>query len=109
MAGPGLVADLALTGRVMTAEEALAHGVVSRVVPDEELDKTVVEMGHAIAKHPAFTVKMFLRTLRRMANPPVQASIQEEAVIQSMVFASSDYAEMKAARADERAPRYRGR
>ncbi len=109
MAGPGLVADLALTGRVLSSEEALVHGVVSRVVPDEELDKTAVEMAHAIAKQAPFTVKMFLRTLRRMANPLVQQSIQEEAVTQSMVFASEDYAELKASRAEEREPEFRGR
>ena len=109
MAGHGLVADLALTGRVMDAQEALAHGVVSRVVPDEKLDETCLEVAHQIAQAPAFTVKMFRRTLGRMANPPVQRSIEEEAVTQSMVFASRDYAEMKAARAEKREPRYRGR
>ena len=109
MAGHGLAADLALTGRVMDAREALQHGVVSRVVPDDQLDATVLEMAHAIAAMPEYTVKMFLRTLRRMANPLVLRSLEEEAVTQSMVFASEDYAEFKAARAEEREPKYRGR
>ena len=109
MAGHGVAADLALTGRVMDAAEALRHGVVSRVVPDEKLDETALEIAHAIAKAPAFTVKMFRRTLARLVNPPVQASIQEEALTQSMVFASWDYREMKAARAEQREPKYRGR
>ena len=109
MAGHGLVADLALTGRVMSAEEALRHGIVSRVVPDDELDDTVMGMARAIAAAPEFTVKMFLRTLRRLANPLVQQSLAEEALTQSMVFASADYAEFKAARAEKREPKYRGR
>jgi len=109
MAGHGLAADLALTGRVMGAEEALRHGIVSRVVPDEKLDETVMEMARAIAGAPEFTVKMFLRTLRRLANPVVQQSLAEEALAQSQVFASADYREMKAARAENREPRYRGR
>jgi enoyl-CoA hydratase/carnithine racemase len=109
MAGHGLVADLALTGRILDAQEALRHGIVSRVVPDDQLDATCMEIAHAIAKAPAFTVKMFQRTLRRLANPVVQASIQEEALTQSMVFASRDYAEMKAARSESREPEYRGR
>ena len=75
----------------------------------QELDKTAMEMAQAIARHAPFTVKMFLRTLRRMANPLVQASMQEEALTQSMVFGSEDYAELKAARAEEREPKYRGR
>jgi len=109
MAGHGLVADLALTGRVMGAEEALRHGIVSRGVSDDELDDTVMGMARAIAAAPEFTVKMFRRTLRRLANPLVQQSLQEEALTQSMVFASADYAEFKAARAEKREPKYRGR
>ena len=109
MAGHGLAADLALTGRTLSADEALRHGIVSRVVPDAELDETVMGMARAIAATPEFTVKMFLRTLRRLANPEVQASLGEEAVAQAAVFASSDYAEFKAAGKEERAPSYRGR
>jgi enoyl-CoA hydratase/carnithine racemase len=109
MAGHGVAADLALTGRVMDAQEALRHGIVSRVVPDEKLDATCLEIAHGIAKSPAFTVRMFRRTLDRIANDLVRRSLQEEALTQSMVFASHDYAEMKAARAEQREPKYRGR
>jgi enoyl-CoA hydratase/carnithine racemase len=109
MAGHGLAADLALTGRVMDAEEALRHGVVSRVVTDEKLDEVCLEIARQISGAPAFTVQMFRRTLGRLANPPVLASLQEEALTQSLVFASRDYAEMKTARKEGREPRYRGR
>ena len=109
MAGHGVAADLALTGRIMDAEEALRHGVVSRVVPDEQLDEAAMEIARGIAASPAFTVKMFRRTLGRMANPAVQQSISEEAVTQSLLFASHDYAEMKAARAENREAKYRCR
>ena len=37
------------------------------------------------------------------------APLQEEALTHSLVFASRDYAEMKAARKEGRDPRYRGR
>lgn len=109
MAGHGLVADLALTGRPMNAEEALRHGVVSRVVPDNDLDETVLEVARAIAKAPPFAVQMFRRTLARLATPLVDRSMAEEAVAQSLVFASEDYREMKLARGDGREPVYRGR
>jgi len=109
MAGHGLVTDLALTGRPMSAEEALQHGVVSRVVPDDQLEQTGLEIAQAIASSSAFAVKMFRREMSRLASAEVQQSIKEEAVNQSMVFASSDYAEMKAARAAGREPKYRNR
>lgn len=109
MAGHGLVADLALTGRRMDAQEALRHGIVSRVVADEDLDDTAMEIAQAIAAASPFAVKMFRRTLSKMATPPVQRSLEEEAVTQSLVFQSHDYAETKAARSEKREPKYRGR
>jgi len=110
MAGHGVAADMALTGRVMTAEEAFGHGIVSRLVADEdELDSVTMAMAETIASAPAFTVKMARRTIASLGSDEVRQSIDEEAVAQSMVFASDDYAEMKAARAEERVPRYRRR
>ncbi len=109
MAGHGLAADLALTGRVLDAEEALRHGIVSRVVPDDRLDETCLEVAREIAAMPAFTVKMFRRSLQRLADPLVKASIQEEAVNQVLTQASDDYAEMRAAREEKREPKYRNR
>jgi len=109
MAGHGLVADLALTGRVMDAEEALRHGIVSRVVADDELEATCLEVAQEIAKAPAFTVKMFRRNLALLASDAVRESIVDEAATQSLVFASDDYAEMKAAREAGRDPKYRRR
>ena len=110
MAGHGLAAALALTGRVMSAEEAFGHGIVSRLVAnDTELETVTMEMAHTIAEAPAFTVKMARRTLNSLGAAEVQRSIAEEAIAQSMVFASVDYAEMKAARAAERPPIYRRR
>src|SRR4249919_1699849 len=41
MCGHGLVSDMVLTGRILSAEEALAHGIVSRGVPGDALDATV--------------------------------------------------------------------
>ena len=109
MAGHGLVADLALTGRAMDAKEALAHGIVSRVVPDDELDATCLQIATDISKMPPFTVRMFRRTLARMGDPLTKQSIQEEAITQTLVQASEDYAEFKAARAADREPKYRNR
>jgi enoyl-CoA hydratase/carnithine racemase len=109
IAGHGLAADMALTGRVMHADEALAHGIVSRVVPDEELDATTREMAEKITKLPAFSVKMFRRDLQRLATHLVQESIEDEAILQAQVYFSDDYREFKAAKAEGRDPVYRNR
>jgi enoyl-CoA hydratase/carnithine racemase len=82
---------------------------VSRVVPDEHLDATCLEIAHQIAKLSPFAVRIFRRTLARMGNPLVEASMQEEAIGQTLVQASEDYAEGRAARAAQREPKYRNR
>ena len=109
MAGHGLVADLAMTCRAMDAEEALRHGVVSRVVPDEELESVSRSICEEIASQPPFAVQMFRRTLSRLGHPLVQRTLQEESMAMTAIYATEDYAEMKTARAQGREPKYRGR
>jgi len=108
MCGPGVVSDMVLTGRVLSAEEALAHGVVSRIVPAEELDATVREMAEQIAAAPAVTVKMAREVLRHLSLPAIRASMTDEMIYQTFINRSDDFAEMRAARAAERPPRYSG-
>lgn len=109
MVGHGVTMDLILTGRAMEAQEALRHGIVSRVVPADKLEETALEMAKGIAASPAFTVKMARRNMGLIANQVVVQSIDEEATTQTLVFASQDYAEMKAAKAENREPKYRRR
>lgn len=108
MCGPGLVSDMVLTGRRLSAEEALHHGIVSRVVPGDELDATAREMAERIAAAPAVTVKLARRVLSHLSRPAVRASMDDELIYQTFLNRSDDFAEMRAARDEEREPRYRG-
>jgi enoyl-CoA hydratase len=108
MCGHGLVSDMVLTGRILSAEEALAHGVVSRVVPDAELDTTVREMAEQIASSPAVTVKMAREVIRHLALPQIRQSMNDEMIYQTFISRSDDMEEMRAARAASRDPRYTG-
>ena len=108
MCGPGVVSDLVLTGRVMPVEEAYAHGVVSRVVAADELDDVCLEAAHAIAKAPLLTVRLARDVIRHLTVPEVKASMADEAIYQTMVNRSDDFAEYRAAHAEDREPRYTG-
>jgi enoyl-CoA hydratase/carnithine racemase len=108
MCGHGLVSDMVLTGRRLSAEEALDHGIVSRVVPRDELDATAREMAERIAAAPAATVKMARRVIARLAQPQQRAAMGDELIYQTFVNKCDDYAEMRAARAENRSPEYRG-
>ncbi len=108
MCGHGFVSDMVLTGRVVSAEEALAHGIVSRVVPADELDATVREAAEQIARAPAVTIKMALEVIRHLAVPEIRASMNDEMIYQTFINKSDDFAELRAARAEDRDPRFTG-
>jgi enoyl-CoA hydratase/carnithine racemase len=108
MCGPGLVSDMVLTGRVIEADEALAHGIVSRVVPESELDSTVMSMAEQIASAPAVTVKLAREVIRHLSLPAIRTSMADEMIYQTFLNRSDDFAEFKAARAEDRAPRFTG-
>lgn len=106
--GTGVASDLIFTGRVMSAEEALTQGIVSRVVPRDVLDDTAWEMATAVASAPTVTVKMARRVLQHLSEPGIRSSMADELIYQTFVAKSSDFAEFKAARSEGRRPNYTG-
>ncbi len=108
MCGHGVVSDLVLTGRVMEADEALAHGIVSRLVPADELDGTVRAMAEQIARTPAVAVKLARKVIAHRVRPAVRASMDDEMIYQTFLNRSDDFAEFRAARAEGRPGDYTG-
>lgn len=108
MCGHGVVSDMVLTGRSLNAEEALDLGIVSRIVPRDELDSTAMEMARKIAAAPAVTVKLARRVIAHLATPEIVTSMEDELIYQTFINKSEDFAEFRAARAEERDPVYRG-
>jgi enoyl-CoA hydratase/carnithine racemase len=108
MCGHGVASDIVMTGRVMDSAEALRHGVVSRVVPREDLDDQALAIAVAVAKQPPLAVRMHREVLGSLGTAQVASSLREELLAQMLVYQSADFAELKAARAEGREPRYRG-
>ena len=107
MAGHGLASDMVLTGRPLSAEDALDAGVVSRIVAADDLDSVAREMADTIAAAPPLTVKLARRVITNLASPEVRASMEEELLAQTVLTTSHDFAEFKAARSGEHDPDYR--
>lgn len=108
MCGHGLVSDMVLTGRTLSAEEALGYGIVSRVVAPSALDDEARRMAEAIAAAPAVTVKLARRVISNLARPQQRASMADELIYQTFLNRSDDFAEMRTARAEDRPPHYTG-
>ncbi len=52
--GARLAKEMLFTGRAITAEEALRHGMVTKVVPNAELESSTLELASHIARRPMF-------------------------------------------------------
>ena len=107
MCGHGLVADLVFTGRTLDADEALRHGIVSRLVERDLLDAEAREIAGAIAAAPPLAVRAWRQNLLDMSMPLVTKSLHDELSAQMLIYKSDDFAEFKKARAEARAPVYR--
>lgn len=107
MCGHGLVTDLVFTGRTLDADEALRHGIVSRLVERDRLDAEASEIAAAIAGAPPLAVRAWRQNLLDMSMPLVTKSLHDELSAQMLIYKSDDFAEFKRARAEERAPVYR--
>jgi enoyl-CoA hydratase/carnithine racemase len=83
--GMSAAMDLLLTGRTISAHEALALGLVSRVVPPADLGPTAISIARDIADNTApvsvaLTRKLLWRQLATL--DPIEARSQEDAVFQ---------------------------
>ena len=64
--GPLAAQDLALTGRLMAADECERRGLVSRLVPSEELLQAALALAEALAAHPPLAMRLTKERLREM-------------------------------------------
>jgi enoyl-CoA hydratase/carnithine racemase len=78
------------------------------VVPSQTLDDTAWEMANKIALAPMVAVKMARRVLQRLREPAIRSSMGDEMIYQTFINKSSDFAEFKAARSENRKPGYTG-
>lgn len=107
--GTALALDLALTGRHIGAPEALRLGLVSQVVPDDDLDDAVLDVARAIAERPPLVTRLVREHVQALADPAVRGTLGRELVSQTMLLGSYDFEEQRQALAEDREPRYERR
>ncbi len=63
IAGLAVALDLALTGRIVTAEEAYRLGLVNRVVPEDQLMATAEELANQILQNSQQAIRSAKETI----------------------------------------------
>jgi len=109
MGGASLALDLGLSGRRVDADEALRLGLVSQVVPDDEVDAAAYDLARGIAERPPLVVRMVREHVQALAAPAVRGTLGRELVGQTLVLSSHDFDEQRRARAEDREPQYERR
>jgi enoyl-CoA hydratase len=104
-----VAADLLLTGRHITAAEALRVGLIGHVVPDGQALATALEIAEKIAANGPVAVRAILRTIRETEGMPENEAFAVEARIGMAVFASEDAKEGPRAFSEKRKPEFRDR
>ena len=107
--GPTMAAEIMLTARKFSAGEALAMGLINRVVPVEDLEHEVAMLASTIAANAPLTVQAAKASvLETFKDPARQDAARIDALVEAC-FLSDDYVEGRTAFMEKRTPEFKGR
>jgi enoyl-CoA hydratase/carnithine racemase len=101
-------AEMSLTGDMLDAQEALACGLVSRVVPDADLLSEARALAAKIAANPPHAVRMTKRLLWEARRADLATVLEMSAAMQAVAHATSDHEEAVNAFLEKRKPVFKG-
>jgi enoyl-CoA hydratase len=100
--------EILLTGAMLDAQEALAWGLVNRVVPARHVDAVATEFAEKIAANGRLAVQAIKRSVLETSGLPLPAAFAIESSHAHRVFASADAVEGPLAFSEKRTPRFTG-
>lgn len=103
-----LAAEMLLTGKTITAEEALQYGLIGSVVPQGQALTRALEIADQIAANGPLAVKAVLRALRETEGHPEEEALKTELELGMPVFATNDAKEGPRAFAEKRPAQFTG-
>lgn len=101
--------ELMATGDIISAQDALALGLVNRVVPFEELDATVDAMAARLASSAPIALRKIKQGLNHGLVSDLASALDFEAVNQGECFQSKDFAEGVKAFLEKRKASFQGK
>jgi enoyl-CoA hydratase/carnithine racemase len=100
--------EMVFTGDMLNAGEALACGLVSRVVPDAELLDVARALAARIAVNPPDAVRMAKRLLIEGRHSRLDTLLELSASLQALAHSTADHREAVNAFLEKRQPNFKG-
>jgi 2-(1,2-epoxy-1,2-dihydrophenyl)acetyl-CoA isomerase len=108
MLGSAKARELYLMSPVLSAEEALALGIVTRVVPDADVGSAAHELAMSLAQGPSITLGYIKRNINNAERLSLEACFDAEAFHHSRASETADHKEAAKAFVEKRKPAFQG-
>ncbi|MFC1919248.1 enoyl-CoA hydratase/isomerase family protein [Chloroflexota bacterium] len=106
---PAKVLELAWTGRIIDADEALAIGYVNMIVPPDQLEEKALEFAAQLAEGPAVAVELAKQVVYGSLQMPFEESLQQAELAGAICEITEDAREAIKAFVEKRKPVFKGR
>ncbi len=107
--GTSRALELMYTGDIIDAREADRIGLVSRVVPQEELMPEAKKLADKIAKGPAVALELTKRSVYKAVNNTIESQLDYELWAQGVCYTTEDHKEAIQSWGEKRDPVFKGR
>ena len=107
--GPANTKDIFFSARQFGAAEALAMGVVNKVLPEAELAAFVKDYAGTIAENAPLTIAAVKQSAIEALKPESERNLKLVADMVARCFASQDYIEGRTAFMEKRKPKFSGK
>ncbi len=104
--GMAKASEMAFTGEAINAQEALAFGLVSRVVPADQLLAEARKLADKIAANPGAVMRMTKRLLREGEHASLASLLELSAGYQAIAHKTADHREAVTAFMEKRPPNF---
>lgn len=91
-----------LSGALFSGKEAFEMGLVSEIVPDEEVDDRALKLAHQLAKGPQQAIRFIKQAVLQSMNVPLDQGLELERKSFQLLFATADKTEGIRARLEKR-------
>ncbi len=106
--GKAITMEMVLNNRTLTAEEALQHGLVNRVVPVERFLDEALELAAEIASRAPIAIRLAKEAILQAYESSLTDGLADERRAFYLLFATQDQKEGMAAFIEKRKPEWKG-